>query len=104
MTTTDVSRPLPQLRSLSDIRDDLAQIESKRRRQLDKLPDDKLDAVAVAHRAAVVRIIEEVRIAQQRLEAGLYGTCTGCGEAIDPERLDFRPWATMCTGCSRRLA
>jgi DnaK suppressor protein len=104
MTTTDVSRPTPQLSSQSDIRDHLSQLESKRRRQLDKLPDDRLDAVAMAHRASVVRIIEEVSTARQRLEAGLYGICAGCDQAIDPERLEFRPWATMCTGCSKRLA
>jgi RNA polymerase-binding transcription factor DksA len=104
MTTTDVSRPITEFSSQSDIRDHLSQLESKRRRQLDKLPDDKLDAVAVAHRAAVVRIIEEVSTARQRLEAGLYGICAGCDQAIDPERLEFRPWATMCTGCSKRLA
>jgi RNA polymerase-binding transcription factor DksA len=104
MTTTDVSRPTPQLSSQSDIRDHLSQLESKRRRQLDKLPDDRLDAVAMAHRAAVVRILEEVSTARQRLEAGLYGICAGCDQAIDPERLEFRPWATMCTGCSKRLA
>jgi DnaK suppressor protein len=104
MTTTDVSRPTPQLSSQSDIRDHLSQLESKRRRQLDKLPDDRLDAVAMAHRASVVRIIEEVSTARQRLEAGLYGICAGCDQAIEPERLEFRPWATMCTGCSKRLA
>jgi DnaK suppressor protein len=100
MTTIDVSLP----DSLSDIDDQLATLESKRRRQLDKLPDDRLDPVAMAHRAAVERIVEEVSTARQRLESGLYGICAGCDEAIDPERLELRPWATMCTGCSKRAA
>ena len=100
MTTIDVSLP----NSLSDIGDHLAKLEGKRRRQLDSLPDDRLDPVAMAHRAAVARIVEEVSTARERLETGLYGICAGCEEAIDPERLEFRPWSTMCTGCSKRSA
>jgi RNA polymerase-binding transcription factor DksA len=100
MTTTDVSLPT----SLSEIAEHLATLESKRRRQLDTLPDDRLDPVAMAHRSAVERIVEEVSTARQRLDSGLYGVCAGCDEAIDPERLEFRPWATRCTGCSKRPA
>jgi DnaK suppressor protein len=99
MTTIDVSQPRSRPSPPPDISDCLAELEEKRRRQLGKLPDDRLDEVAMAHRASVVRIIEELSIARQRLEAGLYGICAGCNEAIDPERLEFRPWATRCTGC-----
>jgi DnaK suppressor protein len=100
MTTIDVSLPNTRPSPPPDIRDRLADLEEKRRRQLDKLPDDRLDPVAMAHRASVLRIVEELSIARQRLETGLYGICAGCDEAIDPERLEFRPWATRCTGCS----
>jgi RNA polymerase-binding transcription factor DksA len=100
MSTIDVSLPP----SLPDLGDYLATLESKRRRQLDQLPDERLDPVAMAHRAAVVRILDEVSAARQRLATGLYGICAGCDEAIDPERLEFRPWATRCTGCSKRVA
>lgn len=100
MTTIDVSLPS----SPTDIGAHLAKLEGKRRRQLDSLPDDRLDPVAMAHRAAVERILEEVSTARERLETGLYGICAGCEVAIDPERLEFRPWATMCTGCSKRPA
>jgi len=104
MSTFDVSLRDSQHRTLSDIGDYLSELETKRRRQLERLPDDRLDPVALAHRASVVRILEEVSAARQRLEAGLYGVCAGCEAAIDPERLEFRPWSTMCTGCSKRLA
>jgi RNA polymerase-binding transcription factor DksA len=100
MSTIDVSLP----DSLRDLGDFLARLETKRRRQLDQLPDERLDPVAMAHRAAVARILDEVSTARQRLATGLYGICAGCDEAIDPERLEFRPWATRCTGCSKRPA
>jgi len=54
MTTIDVSLPS----SPTDIGAHLAKLEGKRRRQLDSLPDDRLDPVAMAHRAAVERILE----------------------------------------------
>jgi DnaK suppressor protein len=100
MTTIDVSLPHTRPGPSSDIRDCLAELEEKRRRQLDKLPDDRLDEVDMAHRASVVQIVEELSIARERLETGLYGICAGCDEAIDPDRLEFRPWATRCTACS----
>ena len=112
MSTIDVSLPnslpdsLPDSppRAPADLGEYLAELESKRRRQLDQLPDERLDPVAMAHRAAVERILDEVSNARARLESGLYGICAGCDEGIDPARLEFRPWATRCTGCSKRAA
>lgn len=104
MTSIDVSLSASRPASPADIDSMLAELEDKRRLQLSKLPDERLDPVAMAHRAAVERIVAEVSTARQRLDAGLYGICAGCDEAIDPDRLEFRPWSTMCTGCSRRSA
>lgn len=104
MNAIDISLPEPRPGARPDLDDHLAQLESKRRRQLDQLPDDRLDPVAIAHRDSVERILEEVTTARRRLATGQYGVCLGCDESIDPERLEFRPWATRCTGCSRRSA
>jgi len=38
-----------------------------------------------------------------RLDEGVYGTCERCGKAIAEERLDARPWATLCID-DQRLA
>lgn len=43
--------------------------------------------------------MREVERAQARLEEGKYGICDGCGEAIPAERLDARPFATLCVNC-----
>ncbi|WP_199711218.1 TraR/DksA family transcriptional regulator [Tessaracoccus antarcticus] len=42
------------------------------------------------------RTLNEVRGAQERLEAGTYGLCVVCGEPIPAARLEFRPWAATC--------
>lgn len=45
---------------------------------------------------------EQVERALERLQAGRYGFCEDCEEAIAPERLAFRPEATRCVGCQGR--
>ena len=81
----------------------LASAEEARQRQLDALPHTTEDLVARAHRATVVRILDDIRTARRRLADGRYGTCSACEQPISPERLDLRPWAHTCTRCSERL-
>lgn len=40
--------------------------------------------------------------ALEQLDAGTYGICATCSEAIAPERLEARPEATECIDCARR--
>ncbi len=44
--------------------------------------------------------IEQIRHALHQIDAGTYGTCTGCGTAIPAERLELLPYATTCTRCA----
>jgi len=51
------------------------------------------------------RDIEEYqagRTALARLEAGDYGTCIDCGDAIPPARLQAEPFAVRCLACQSR--
>ena len=80
----------------------LTQVEAARQRQLEALPPTNLDAVAVAHRDCVERILREVRTARDRLAAGTYGTCASCAREIPQARLELRPWATTCVACGSR--
>jgi DnaK suppressor protein len=80
----------------------LTEIEDARRRQLEALPPTDLDAVAAAHRGCVERILQEVRTALARLDAGVYGTCAGCAREIPQARLELRPWAVTCATCGSR--
>jgi DnaK suppressor protein len=45
---------------------------------------------------------EQVERALERLNAGQYGVCEDCEEAIATERLKFRPEATRCVSCQGR--
>jgi YteA family regulatory protein len=46
-------------------------------------------------------VLAEIDAALQRIEDGTYGTCTNCGKPIPRERLEARPYATLCIDCQR---
>lgn len=48
------------------------------------------------------RLLAQALDALARLEAGAYGLCEGCGQAIDLERLQAVIDARHCLGCQRR--
>jgi DnaK suppressor protein len=45
----------------------------------------------------------EVNDALDRLDAGTFGTCEGCGNGIPAARLDILPYARYCVGCAEKL-
>ncbi len=46
-------------------------------------------------------VLADIDAALQRIEEGTYGICTNCGKQISEERLEARPWATLCIDCQR---
>jgi DnaK suppressor protein len=46
-------------------------------------------------------VLAEIDAALKRIEDGTYGICTNRGEQIPVERLEARPWATLCIDCQR---
>lgn len=48
----------------------------------------------------VERTLTELAAASQRLAAGRYGTCEGCGATIPTERLRARVEARHCVSCA----
>jgi len=45
--------------------------------------------------------LTHIEVAQQRLDDGLYGTCSTCGLEIAVERLDALPATPICVSCAR---
>jgi DnaK suppressor protein len=62
--------------------------------------DDEVAAVMVERRA---RELEEVNRALEDIEAGRYGVCRDCGEAISEARLKVLPFAIRCVACQASL-
>ena len=73
--------------------------------------DDEHDpegATIAFERQQISALIDGARATRERLvqalarcEAGTYGSCSNCGGAIAPERLDARPDAVECMVCAR---
>lgn len=49
------------------------------------------------------RKLESINTAIQAAQMGTYGQCQGCGQAIDPARLEILPQATLCLKCQREF-
>jgi DnaK suppressor protein len=47
--------------------------------------------------------IEDIERALARIDAGTYGRCMACGQAIPTARLDALPMALRCAPCQARL-
>ena len=44
--------------------------------------------------------LTDVEAALAKLETGTYGVCEGCGERINPARLEAMPAARLCIDCA----
>ena len=60
------------------------------------------DPVALSRAATLLRTIEEIDAAVERIDTGTYGRCVHCGSAIPAERLEFRPFAAGCVSCQQK--
>ena len=58
--------------------------------------------VDVAAHDQMRALLAEVRRAVAKHKEGTYGFCDGCGDPIPAERLEVRPWATLCVRCAAR--
>lgn len=46
-------------------------------------------------------LLDKVRSALRRLDAGTYGTCERCGRPIDKARLKALPYSVLCIDCKK---
>ncbi len=47
--------------------------------------------------------IVEIDQALAAIDDGSYGVCQNCGQAINPERLQAKPWAMLCIDCQEAV-
>jgi DnaK suppressor protein len=46
--------------------------------------------------------LSEIEVALGRIDEGSYGLCERCEKPIGVERLEARPFASLCLGCQRK--
>jgi RNA polymerase-binding transcription factor DksA len=66
-----------------------------------KVPPAHADALA---RCSTAHDLARIEAALERLDAGSYGYCQGCGSAIGVTRLDGDPAAALCLACADQAA
>lgn len=81
-----------------EIEDDLSREEDSdwEENAVESKDDEVLEEVGEATQDDIFQI----KLALSRLEAGKYGVCTKCTNAIAKERLAVLPYATKCVNCS----
>lgn len=81
---------------------ELGQVEGEKR-----LPEEVGDTADIARAdldvselsgeaAVLATMLEQVRAALGRIQAGSYGRCLACGRQIELARLEAAPWAQYC--------
>jgi DnaK suppressor protein len=69
-----------------------------------RIGDGTTEAVGRLTEIGVGRSLESTLARTERalakLDAGTYGTCDGCGKAIEPARLGARPDSVLCLACA----
>lgn len=68
--------------------------------RLSRLDSMQVQAMAKAADARRAMEIRRIDAAINRWEAGEYGWCVECGEAIAPKRLESDPAAPRCSACA----
>jgi DnaK suppressor protein len=59
---------------------------------------DRMTKVGTAEQLAVMRA--DVVRALEKIDEGTYGLCDRCDASIPEERLEARPWSTLCVSCA----
>lgn len=68
--------------------------------RLSRMDAIQVQAMAVAMEARRAEAVRRVDQALTRLDAGTYGDCAVCGEAIAPKRLALDPGIPTCLACA----
>ncbi|MCJ7669326.1 MAG: TraR/DksA C4-type zinc finger protein [Dehalococcoidia bacterium] len=100
---TELLEKLEQLRALGQ-----PSAERKEGSPFGKREEEADEASELEKRLVMVKRLEEslneVAHALQKYEAGTYGLCDSCGQAIEQARLEAIPQASLCMKCKASQA
>lgn len=69
--------------------------------RLSRMDALQIQAMAQETRRRRQAELKRIEAALRLIEEEEYGYCQGCGEAIDPRRLDLDPTTQLCIDCAR---
>jgi DnaK suppressor protein len=71
--------------------------------RMDRIQEEVAEVTLTALEEHERREMAGIQAALARIDAGTYGACEACGEAISPARLEAFPMARRCVRCQGRL-
>jgi DnaK suppressor protein len=105
---TDLEHQLADLRAEYD--EAIAELNDMQQFARDGAGDDQADTgtktlereqeLSIVHNR--LDLLTQVERAIERISAGTYGVCEGCGRQISKARLQAFPSATLCVQCKQR--
>jgi RNA polymerase-binding protein DksA len=105
--TTTTTPADPRAALIAQRNDLMTRLSGRSDTEVERYADPIDEAVQLSQReqaagvvSAETALLRQVTDALQRLDAGRYGVCDGCGEPIPPTRLAALPWAAMCVTCA----
>ncbi len=63
---------------------------------IDRVTSDEAKAASLESSTIEYAVLQQVRDALRRIDAGTYGVCVDCGRAIPEARLEAVPWTPYC--------
>jgi DnaK suppressor protein len=77
---------------------------------IEKAPDGIDEVQLMGERELAIRNLDrnsaalrQITRALARIEAGTYGICLHCEEAISPKRIAAVPWTAFCLSCQEKI-
>ena len=91
----------------SHVRDELRNLREALPSEVDVEPDEgDAEVFEREKNSALIAVLEkklnDVEAALKSIEKGGYGICEDCGKAIETERLEVKPDATLCLTCQQK--
>jgi RNA polymerase-binding transcription factor DksA len=77
-------------------RDEIGEVDSGGQHPADVASETTEREIAFGLRVEAAEVLAEIAAARRRVEAGTYGRCEVCAQAIDVERLEAVPWTRRC--------
>jgi DnaK suppressor protein len=95
-----------------ELRDRIRRVTEDLRRVREPLPRDSEDAAIAVENDEVLEAVGSTATAELahigdalgRVNAGTFGCCETCGNAIEADRLGLVPYAAHCVACESRRA
>ena len=81
---------------------EVVELDQARQGRLSRMDAMQGQAMSKASGRRIEQTLGRIDAALSRIEDDDFGFCSGCGESIDPRRLDFDPTVLLCIGCAER--